>query len=149
MPISECCNLGVVCCGPGASLPEVAALMRRHHVGDVVVVEQKDEARMPIGVVTDRDIVIETLALGLDANVFTAGDIMSTPVVAIQENADLIETLRRMRSHKIRRMPVLKADGSLFGIVTSDDIINMLSMELSLMTGVIVEQPNIEAKTHR
>ncbi len=66
MPIKECCNIGVVCCEADASIPAVAALMRKHHVGDVVVIERKDAERMPIGIITDRDIVIETIALQLD-----------------------------------------------------------------------------------
>ncbi|HEY3289058.1 MAG TPA: CBS domain-containing protein, partial [Anaerolineae bacterium] len=65
------------CCEADTSISEVAALMRKHHVGDVIVVEDKGQKRVPIGIVTDRDIVIETIALKLDANAFTAGDLMS------------------------------------------------------------------------
>lgn len=141
MPISECCNIGVVCCEATASIPEVASLMRKHHVGDVIVVENRDGARLPIGIVTDRDIVIETMALQLDASVFTAGDIMTPSLVTVRENQGFVDTLRLMRHHKIRRMPIVTQAGTLFGIVTADDIINLLAMELSMMTGTIIEQP--------
>ena len=141
MPISECCNIGVVCCEADASIPDVAQLMRKHHVGDVVVVERKDDGRIPIGIMTDRDIVIETIALQLDVNLFTAGDFMSSPLVTVNEDEDFVETLRLMRAHNIRRMPVVSHTGTLYGIVTADDIVNLLSMELSLMTGAIVAQP--------
>ncbi len=149
MPINECCSVGVVCCGPNASLPEVAELMRKHHVGDVVVVEKKDGERVPLGIVTDRDIVIETVALQLDVKVFTAGDIMATPLVTVREDEGFIETLRLMRNYKIRRLPVVTEAGTLYGIVTSDDIINLLAAELSLMTSAIVSQPVKEARLRR
>lgn len=141
MPISECCNIGVVCCEADTPIPDVAALMRKHHVGDVVVIEKKNDDRVPIGIMTDRDIVIETIALELDVNLFTASDFMSTPVVTVREDEDFVETLRLMRKHKIRRMPVVTHAGTLYGIVTVDDIVNLLAMELSLLTGAIVEQP--------
>lgn len=149
MPISECCNISLVCCETNASIPEVAALMRKHHVGDVIVIETQNEKRVPIGIVTDRDIVIETIALQLDTNVFTAGDIMTTPIITVREDEGFTETLHLMRDHKIRRMPVVTAAGTLFGIVTADDIINLLAMELSLMTGAMVEQARRESRLRK
>ena len=141
MPINECCNIGVVCCEADSSISDVAALMRKHHVGDVIVVEKNNEKRVPIGIVTDRDIVLEVLALGLDVSAFTAGDMMNVPLVTVQEDAGFIETLQLMRKHKVRRMPVVTAAGTLYGIVTVDDIIHFLAMELSMVTNSMVEQP--------
>lgn len=149
MAIKECCNIGVVCCNPDTPLSDVAALMRKHHVGDVIVIEDKEGERYPLGVVTDRDIVIETLSVQIDASVFTAGDIMSAPLVTIHEEAGFVETLRLMRDNKIRRMPVVTEAGVLAGIVTADDVINLLAMELSLMTAAIIEQPVKEGKLRK
>lgn len=149
MPINECCNLNVVCCDPDTTLPAVAELMRRHHVGDVVVTEPKGEQRVPVGIVTDRDIVVETVAMQLDPAAFTAGDIMTAPVVTVNEKDGLIETLRQMRENRVRRMPVVSDGGSLAGIVTADDIVRLLAMELSLMTETIAEQPELEARLRR
>jgi CBS domain-containing protein len=149
MPINECCNIAVVCCEADTSISDVAALMRKHHVGDVIVVEDKDQKRVPIGIVTDRDIVIETIALKLEADAFTAGDLMSAPVVTVQENEGFVETLRLMRNHKVRRMPVVTAVGTLFGIVTADDVVNLLTMELSMMADAIVEQPVRERRLRK
>jgi CBS domain-containing protein len=134
MSISECCKLDVVCCDPELSLPDTAALMRKNHVGDVVVVESRAGMRMPVGIVTDRDIVMETMALDLDAALFTAGDIMNTPLVTVKETEGFVETLRLMRSNGIRRMPVVTESGTLYGIVTADDIVRALALELSLVT---------------
>lgn len=149
MPIMECCNIGVVCCDADASIPQVAELMRRHHVGDVVVVEYQDDKRIPVGIVTDRDIVMEAVALQVDTEVFTAGDLMSAPVVSVQKDDGFIETLRLMRNNKIRRLPVVSADGALYGIVTADDIVRLLAMELSMMTSAIVEQPIREGRLRK
>lgn len=134
MPINECCKLDVVCCDPELSLPDTAALMRKHHIGDVIVVEARSGTRTPVGIVTDRDIVVETMALQLDATLFTAGDIMNTPLVTVKENAGFVETLRLMRTHGVRRMPVVTNNGALYGMVTADDIVRLLALELSLIT---------------
>ena len=149
MPINECCNIGVVCCEADSSISNVAALMRKHHVGDVIVVKNNGSARVPIGIVTDRDIVIEAIALQLDADAFLAEDLMSTPIVTVAEDAGFIETLRLMRNHRVRRMPVVNADGTLFGVVTTDDIMNFLALELSMMTSTIVEQPMQEGRLRK
>jgi CBS domain-containing protein len=144
MPINECCNIGAVSCEAGTSITSVAELMRKHHVGDVIVVEEKNTKRVPVGIVTDRDIVIETIALDTRADIFTAGDLMSSPVATVSEDTGFVETLRLMRNYKVRRMPVVAADGSLRGIVTADDIVRLLSMELSMMTDTLTEQQTRE-----
>ena len=149
MPISECCKLDVVCCDPELSLPDTAALMRKNHVGDVVVIELRAGVRVPIGIVTDRDIVMETMALQLDAALFTAGDIMNTPLVTVKENAGFVETLRLMRSNGIRRMPVVTESGTLYGIVTADDIVRTLALELSLVTEAMSGQASHERRLRK
>ncbi|MBK4738857.1 CBS domain-containing protein [Noviherbaspirillum pedocola] len=149
MPISECSNSKVVSCNADAALPEVAALMRRHHVGDVVVIEERDGRRVPLGIVTDRDIVLETMALDLDAKLFTAGDIVMGPAVTVGLDAGFVETLRLMRQHGIRRLPVVDASGALAGIVTGDDIVRLLSLELSLLTGAIASEQRQERRLRK
>jgi CBS domain-containing protein len=149
MPITECCNTDVVCCGADTPISQVAALMRKHHVGDVIVVEAKDGMKVPVGIVTDRDIVIETTALDVDANAFTAGDLMSTPVTTAGKDAGFVDVLRLMRNQKVRRLPVVTADGALYGIVTADDIIKLLGMELALIAGTIGEQPGREGRLRK
>lgn len=149
MPISECCNVDVVYCDAETPVADVAGLMRKHHVGDVVVIEEQDIGRVPVGLVTDRDIIMETIALQVDPRVFMAGDLMSSPVVTLYNDEGLLEALRKMRSHAVRRMPVVHRNGTLFGIVTADDIINLLAMELSLMTAAIVEQPKVEGRRRK
>lgn len=149
MPISECCKRDVVCCDPELSLPDTAALMRKHHVGDVLVIQSDAGMRVPIGIVTDRDIVMEIMALQLDATLFTAGDIMTAPLVTVKENAGFVETLRLMRSNGIRRMPVVTESGTLYGIVTADDIVKALVLELSLITEAMAGQTAQERRLRK
>lgn len=141
MPVRDYCNMNVICCEADASVSQVAALMRRHHVGDVVVVDADQPGlRVPIGIVTDRDILVETISLDIDAKLFTAGDLMTSPVTSIKEEAGLFEAIGLMRNKKIRRLPVLTASGSLSGIITLDDVIHILASELSLLAAGMAEQ---------
>lgn len=149
MPISECCNIGVVCCEANASIPQIAQLMRKHHVGDVVVVRHDGNSRIPVGIVTDRDIVIETVAEQVDMDLLTAGDIMSSPLVTVHENESFAESLRLMRHHKIRRLPIVDEKGVLYGIVAADDIVHLLTLELSMLTTTMTEQPAAERQARR
>jgi CBS domain-containing protein len=145
MSIKDFCNMNVICCESDTSVAAVAALMRHHHVGDVVVVEKNAEGlRIPVGIVTDRDILVESISLDIEARLFTAGDMMTAPLITVQEDASLFDAIKLMRDKKIRRLPVLAQAGTLFGIITADDVINLLASELSLMAAAMVEQPGRE-----
>ncbi len=125
-------------------------LMRKHHVGDVIVVDHQQEgARIPIGIVTDRDILIETIALDIEAKLFTASDLMSAPVTTVQEDAKVAEALGIMRGKRIRRLPVVTRAGTLFGMVTTDDFVNLLAAELSMIAGLMVEQAITEGRLRK
>ncbi len=125
-------------------------LMRKHHVGDVVVVDNQQEgARIPIGILTDRDILVETIALDIEAKLFTASDLMSSPVTTVQEDAKVAEALGIMRGKRIRRLPVVTRAGTLFGMVTTDDFVNLLAAELSMIAGLMVEQTITEGRLRK
>lgn len=150
MSVREYCNLNVICCEADTPISEVASLMRKHHVGDVVVVDHQGEgARIPIGIITDRDILIETIALDIEARLFTAADLMTSPVTTVQEDASVSEALGIMRGKRIRRLPVVTRAGTLFGMVTLDDFVNLLSAELSMIAGLMVEQTIREGRLRK
>ncbi len=150
MLVRDYCNMNVICCEPDAPIAEVAALMRRHHVGDVIVLDSQQEGmRVPIGIVTDRDILVETIALDIDAKLFTASDLMTTPVTTVQEDAGLNEALAIMRGKRVRRLPVVNRAGSLFGIITSDDLLNLIAAELAMIAGLVVEQTVQEGRLRK
>ena len=96
MNVGELCTRGVVCALPTITIADAAALMRQHHVGDVIVVDRKDLRPRPVGIVTDRDIVVEVVAKGLDCAGLTLGDLLTQPVQVIEDATSRDEVLRRM-----------------------------------------------------
>ncbi len=147
MPIGEFCNREVVFATRKMSIPEAAQLMRQHHVGDLVVVDETERKRVPVGIVTDRDIVIEIIAKSLDLNDFTVGDIMSPQLVSVQDNEGVFETIRLMRAKGIRRIPVVNQAGGLEGIVSADDILDLLAEEMTELAKVAPREQEREAQT--
>ena len=107
-----------------------AQLMRRHHIGALVVVDAQEKNR-PVGIVTDRDLVLELMAEGLDPAVFTAGDIMSLNLVLARPDMDAMDAVQLMEAHQLRRLVVADEAGRLAGIVTLEDILEVLSRELA------------------
>ena len=141
MSIGNVCNREVVVVSRQDSIVEVARLMREYHVGDVVVVAQKEEQKVPVGILTDRDLVVELVAEDVDLTAFNVGDAMSTDLLTAHENEDVIETVKWMRSKGVRRVPVVNDQGGLVGILSVDDVIELLAGQLSDLAKLIgVEQ---------
>lgn len=145
MKVGDCCTRDVVTCLANTSLAEVAARMRDRHVGAVVVIDD-EKAKRPVGVVTDRDIVIEIVATGLDANAITAGDVMLDGLVTVEEDGGPLEAARTMRARGVRRLPVVDRKGALAGIVTLDDLVHLLAGEMGHLARLIERQPKREAQ---
>lgn len=146
MPIGEFCNREVVFASRKTSIPEAAKLMRQHHVGDLVVVAVIDGKQVPVGMVTDRDIVIEIISKSLDFNDFTVGDIMSPHLVTVQNDEGVFEAIRLMRSKGVRRIPVVDKKGALAGIVSADDILDLLAEEMTELAKVAPRERAREAQ---
>lgn len=147
MSIGEFCNREVVFATREMSLPEAAQLMREYHVGDLVVVDEIDGKRVPVGIVTDRDIVIEVIAKSLDLNEFSVGDIMGPQLLSVQEKEGVLETIRLMRSNGIRRIPVVNQQGGLEGIVSADDMLDLLAEETTELAKIARREQEREVKT--
>jgi len=147
MSIGEFCNREVVFATREMSLPEAAQLMREYHVGDLVVVDEIDGKRMPVGIVTDRDMVIEVIAKSLDIDEFNVGDIMGPQLVSVQEKEGVFETIRLMRTKGVRRIPVVNQEGGLVGIMSADDILDLLAEEMTELAKVAPREREREAKT--
>jgi CBS domain-containing protein len=92
-------------------------------------VEKKHDTTVPLGIVTDRDVVVEIVAPGLDPKVITVGDIMLPHLASIEEDADIFDAIKLMTSKGIRRLPVIDNYGSLVGILTLDDLLLMMAKE--------------------
>lgn len=108
----------------------VAQLMRKHHIGALVVIEAGEKNR-PVGIVTDRDLVLELMAEGLDPAVFTAGDIMSVNLVLATPEMDAMDAVQLMKTHRLRRLVMVDEAGRLVGIVTMEDVLELLTGELA------------------
>lgn len=146
MPIGELCNREVIIVETEDSALEAARLMRKHHVGDVVVIKEQNSIRRPVGIVTDRDLIVEIMATGLDPAVITVGDIMTPELVTVKESASIFETIQYMRRKAVRRSPVIDDSGELVGIITMDDLLQLLSTELSELTRIVDRETDKEFK---
>ncbi|BCR06453.1 CBS domain-containing protein [Desulfuromonas versatilis] len=141
MNVGEACNREVVTVERGASIIEVARVMRKYHVGDVIVTDDRGGQRIPVGVFTDRDIVVELIAEEIDLGAVNAGEVMTSELVTVAEQEPLSTAIKRMRDHGVRRMPVVNAAGGLVGILAVDDLIDLAAEQLSdLVKLVSVEQ---------
>lgn len=109
------------CCTPATPLREVAQMMAAHDCGEIPVVESMGSGK-PLGVVTDRDIVLRTLAKGRNPMDLAAGDCMSSPATCVTEDASPSEVVDLMESKQLRRILVVDAEGSVCGIVAQADI---------------------------
>jgi CBS domain-containing protein len=130
MTVGKICNRDVVFVHREASVPEAARLMREYHVGDIVVVSEKSGKRVPVGIVTDRDIVLEVIAEGVNIHDVCVGDIMSGELVTARESDGVLETIKMMRARGVRRLPVINEDNELAGILTVDDLIDLFSEQI-------------------
>ena len=149
MKTGDICNREVVFIQREASVFEAASLMREHHVGDLVVMEEKHGRRTPVGILTDRDIVLEVIAEGVDLGGVVVGDIMSFELTTAGEDDDLFDTVKRMRTKGIRRLPVVDRAGALVGIVTVDDLLDLLAEQVSDLARIIQREQTRERERRR
>ena len=148
--IGEICSREVVYGMRETTVVAAAELMRRHHVGSLVIVEQLNGGkRLPIGIVTDRDIVVEVTALDLDPRTITVGDIMGDALVTAREREGLLETMEIMRYKGVRRLPIVGEDGQLIGIVTIDDLLEVLAEQLTELSRIVSHGQAHEASARR
>jgi CBS domain-containing protein len=120
-PVGEHCRREVITCSADVSLVEAAAIMRTHGISGLVVCR----AGVPAGIVTDRDLRNKVVAEGLDLRILTVGDIMSSPLITVGEDAFLFEALHRISRSGIHRLVVVDAAGRLAGIITDSDILRL------------------------
>jgi len=148
MPVSEICNREVIIVQRDETVLEAAKLMRQHHVGDVVVVEDRNGIRIPVGIVTDRDLVMEIMAMGLDQTVIRVGDIMEQELVTVKGSTGIFEAVQFMRHKTVRRLPIVDEKGGLIGILTLDDLLELLSEEFLAIAKLVNYERQKESR-HR
>lgn len=140
MTVSDIAREKVATVGADASVDEVVATMADLGVGSVVVLEGDE----PVGIITDRDLVLRVFGADVDPSTVPAGEVMSGDLVTATGEEGVYELVRMMAQNGVRRVPVV-SDEELTGIVTLDDVIILLSMEIqSVETLIRSESPPFE-----
>lgn len=127
MSLERVCKKEVITVSPEVTLHEVSRLMQAHHVGSIVVVEK----HRPVGILTDRDIVVKGVAAGKDPKAMQVQEIMTRNPAMVNINYDSLDATRIMRDRGLRRLPVVDENRHLLGIITLDDVLRLLGAEIA------------------
>jgi CBS domain-containing protein len=146
MNAGRLCSRNVITTHRDTTIQAAARLMREHHVGCLIVTEEKAGTEEPVGILTDRDIVIEVIAEDIGVNDITVGDIMCYALLKVSESDSILETAQRMRARGVRRVPVINDNCALVGILALDDILKLLSEELSMLATLTSREAEQEQK---
>ena len=149
MNVGEICTRDVVFVRRETDLVQVAKVMREQHVGSLVVVEDRAEGAVPVGVVTDRDIVVSVVAAQVDPLKLNAAEVMSGDVLVAHEQDDIVVVAQRMQQKGVRRMPVVSAAGALVGIVALDDLFAELGDEMQTLVSLFRTERAREKRARR
>jgi CBS domain-containing protein len=141
MSLERICTKTVETISPDATVLEAAKLMRSKHVGCLVVV---DDAR-PVGILTDRDIVLKTVATEQQPAVTLVKTVMTENPTMVNVNYDLLDAVRLMRNRGVRRLPIVDERRHLLGIVTMDDLLAAFSTEVGDLAGAVHKEFGLEA----
>ena len=148
MTAGEYCNREVMIVEPEFSLTEVASMMREHHVGTLVVVDREGGHSHPVGVITDRDLVIEVIAQQVPLDALVVKDVMNKELVSVSEQETLLNTIALMKSKGVRRIIVVNDNGSLQGIISADDAIELLAEAMNNLRSLVGREIANEQSMH-
>ncbi len=146
MSVDKICNHNVVTTEADAGLVETALRMREEHVGNVVVTEYRNGRQTPVGILTDRDILVEVVAAKVDASALTVGAVMTRDLTVVAKDNGVDFALKAMMRAGVRRVPVVDRDGSLVGILSVDDVLAHMSEQLSHLAEALRGEQRREAK---
>jgi CBS domain-containing protein len=149
MAIAEICSREVVFVTRNESCADAARLMREHHVGALVVIAQDAVPRIPVSMITDRDLAVGVMALGLDPEKTLVETVMRPDVALLRESEGVGRAIALMREQGVRRLPVIDASGALVGVLAADDLIDLFAEELSGLAAMIGAGPQRERKERR
>lgn len=142
--IGNSCVRDVITVTSDATVADAAALMRQHHIGALVIIA---DGGKPVGMLTDRDIVIEVVAAGLAPQTVRVSEIVQRPLTPVSEAAGFTEAVRLMTVNGVRRLPVVDARGRLVGIIALDDILQQLVGPLVAVADLAVRERRYETVT--
>jgi CBS domain-containing protein len=145
MKLGHVCQTDVVTTFAETSLADAVTLMRRRQVGALVVVEERNGGTWPVGIITDRDVAGTLTSASKDESRGVA-DVMSRNLIVASDHDDFFDGLAKMRRFGVRRLPIITLDGRLRGIITLDDIIDVLSAKLREAAAVVPRERRVEAR---
>lgn len=141
MNAGDLCNRIVAFATRDMTVERAAQLMREHHVGCLVVADEAPEGRLVVGIITDRDIVTSVVAMSLDPALLNIENVMTAEVVTVHEDDSVDDLLGTMRRKGLRRLPVTTPQGVLVGLLTLDDLLQVMAEHLKSMAAAIeIEQ---------
>ena len=149
MTIAAYCKREVTTVTPNVSVIEAARLMRDRHVGCVIATADATVDGAPLGILTDRDIVVAVLALNLDPEEVSVGDVMSSEPYTVGAGDARSDALEIMRAKGVRRLPVVDTDGHLVGIVSADDLLGLVADEVSSLARLVSREQRREREVRR
>jgi CBS domain-containing protein len=146
MNVGKICRTTAITVHENDDLAAAANLMREHHIGYLIVARAAlaDGSLVPIDVLTDRDVVVKVIAKNVDHRTLRVGDVMTQRPVVAKDSDDLKDALRTMRRVGVRRLPVVGALGQLKGVLSLDDILDVLADELNSLAGSTRKERNVE-----
>ena len=144
--IGTVCSRGVCVSRRGDALADAAKRMLNSHVGALVVVDPEIQGLRPIGIVTDRDIVVGQLDSARDLFCLTVEDVMTSDVLSLDETCGIAEAIGYMSRRSVRRAPVVDKDGNLVGMVTIDDLLPALAKSLGAIALLVNGQSHREGR---
>jgi CBS domain-containing protein len=131
MKIAEICTRELVMADRNATLQQAATLMREHHVGTLLVVANGADGMQAVGIVTDRDMVIEAVSRGLDVTQVPVGRLAEGKLAVVPAESTLDGAIEAMKTRGLRRLLVAGEGGAVQGIVSLDDLLDAVAHELS------------------
>ena len=148
MNVAQLCSRNVVTVRKIDEVVAAARLMRERHVGFLVVTEPDFAGTIerPIGVLTDRDIVVSIIARERDPRSLVVGDVMTENPVVLDRFDSIAAAVSEMRRIGVRRMPVIGELGQLFGVLSLDDVLDTLAGELHNLAGAVRNEQRIESE---
>ena len=144
MTAAAFCNTEVVTATCDTRLIDAAAMMRDFHVGSLVVTEKVNGRVTPIGIVTDRDIVVQIIALNIPCEDVLIRELIGDDFFTVKGSLNIFNVFKYMQQIGVRRLPVVDDLGGLMGILTFDDLVGILAGELADLSQVIKNEQIIE-----
>ena len=140
MNVGALCKRGPVTALASAPLSEVARLMRDEHVGAVIVVRGERSRPQVCGIITDRDIVHAQLRRTADLSSLSAEEAMTRNPLVLGEDESIDGAIAHLRARAVRRAPVVSMDGTLTGLISTDDLLVHLASKLIGTAGIVAQQ---------